>query len=266
MDWRLLIHPGLPGYRQMAIDEALYACADRDRPPVLRFYTWQKPTLSLGYFQQYKRVVQESFVVHNNIDVVRRITGGRAVLHQYEVTYALAGPLTNIFANQSLRETYRLIANALNLGLQRIGLEHPSVRVDAPQDGAARESRLPQCFVSLSQFEHASETKKVIGSAQKRSRDRFVQHGSILLDFDLSLQNGCINNPDPEIETKIAPLNREFQRNVGMEEVVSCFHGAFERTFQIRIEPSELDTREVEIAASLEPVYQSEDWTQRGCR
>jgi lipoyl(octanoyl) transferase len=264
MNWRLLIQPGLPGYRQMAIDEALYACADPDRPPVLRFYTWQNPTLSLGYFQQYKRVVQESFVMHNKIDVVRRITGGRAVLHQYEVTYALAGPLTNIFANQSLQETYRLIANALNLGLQRIGLDHPSIRADASRERG--ESRLPQCFVSVSQFEHEIETKKVIGSAQKRSRDRFVQHGSILLDFDLFLQNGCIKKPDIEIEKKIAPLNRVFQRRVEMQEIVSNFHGAFEQIFQVRIEPSELDTRELKLAASLEPLYQSEDWTQRGCR
>ncbi len=100
----------------MAIDEALYQLADAGRAPVLRFYTWANPTLSLGFFQNYKRVVSESFIVHNNIDVVRRITGGRAVLHQDEVTYALAGPLTNRFENQSLQETYRLIAQALNRG------------------------------------------------------------------------------------------------------------------------------------------------------
>jgi len=266
MDWRLLIHPDLPGQRQMAIDEALYACADPDCPPVLRFYTWQKPTLSLGYFQQYKRVVQESFVVHNNIDVVRRITGGRAVLHQYEVTYALAASLTNVFANQSLQETYRLIGNALNLGLQRIGLDRPSIRSEVSRESAVKEARLPQCFVSVSQFEHAADTRKVIGSAQKRSRDRFVQHGSILLDFDVFLQNGCIKSPDPEIENKIAPLNHEFHRSVGMDEIVSSFQEAFERIFQVRIEASELETRELELATSLENVYRSEDWTRRGCR
>jgi lipoyl(octanoyl) transferase len=177
MTWRLLVHPDLPGYRQMAIDEALYQTAEQGKPPVLRFYTWEKPTLSLGYFQDYKRVVQESFVVHNNIDVVRRITGGRAVLHQYEVTYTLAGSLENEFANQSLRETYTLIAKALDLGLKEIGVDRSLIEFDSVKN--RMESRLPQCFVSVSQFEHSADTKKVIGSAQKRSRDRFVQHGSI---------------------------------------------------------------------------------------
>jgi lipoate-protein ligase A len=264
MDWRLLIHPNLPGSRQMAIDEALYETVEPGKAPVLRFYTWQSPTLSLGYFQDYKRVVQESFVVHNKIDVVRRITGGRAVLHQYEVTYSLAGSLENEFANQSLRETYRLIANALNLGLKNIGLDRPYVQSDASLDRT--EHRLPQCFVSVSQFEHSTGMKKIIGSAQKRSRDRFLQHGSILLDFDAHLQNGCIRNPDPDIERKVAPLNRILGRSFGFEEVVGCFHAAFEETFQKHTEPSELTAQELEMAATLEVVGRSEDWVRSGCR
>ncbi len=71
--------------------------AHPDSPPVLRFYTWNKPTLSLGCFQDYKKVVSEPFIVHNKMDVVRRITGGRSVLHQYEVTYAVVAPQTGVF-------------------------------------------------------------------------------------------------------------------------------------------------------------------------
>jgi lipoate-protein ligase A len=266
MDWRLLIHQNLPGCRQMAIDEALYRLARSESTPVLRFYTWQRPTLSLGYFQQYKRVVQESFVVHNNIDVVRRITGGRAVLHQQEVTYALAAPLNGIFEAHSLQETYRLIADALHLGLAKTGLDDLSISMESRGDAAIQESRLPQCYVSVSQFEHAAATKKIIGSAQKRSRDRFLQHGSILLDFDLLLQNGCIKKPDPMIEKKVAPLNRILDRKVPISEIVTNFHAAFESYFQVRIQPSEMTEQEMELANSLEPVYRSEDWTQRGCR
>ena len=266
MDWRLFIHPDLPGYRQMAIDEALYQLADFKSAPVLRFYTWQRPTLSLGFFQQYKRVVQESFVVHNNIDVVRRITGGRAVLHQWEVTYALVAPLIGIFETRSLQETYRLIADALHLGLTKTGLDDLSISMETAGDTAAQESRLPQCFVSVSQFEHAAATKKVIGSAQKRSRDRFLQHGSILLDFDLLFQNGCIKKPDPMIEKKVAPLNRILGRRVQISEIITNFHAAFESYFQVRIQTSEMTAQETKIADSLEHVYRSEDWTQRGCR
>jgi lipoate-protein ligase A len=261
--WRLLVQPELPGYRQMAIDEALYLLADS---PVLRFYTWQKPTLSLGFFQDYKRVVRESFVVHNNIDVVRRITGGRAVLHQFEVTYALAGPLKHHFANKSLQETYRLIAEALNRGLASLGVPQSFFSKDASDREALRESALPQCFVAVSRYEIAKDARKIIGSAQKRSRERFVQHGSILLDFDVAFQNGCILNADPQIEKKVAPLNPMLARKLSLIEVLEHFRKAFEEQFHIRTEPSELDENELDLIRSLDQKYQSTEWTERRCR
>ena len=261
--WRLLVQPGLPGYKQMAIDEALYLLADS---PVLRFYTWQKPTLSLGFFQEYKRVVRESFLMHNNIDVVRRITGGRAVLHQFEVTYALAGPLKDHFANKSLQETYRLIAEALNAGLKALGVPESFFSQDASRPEAMRESRLPQCFVAVSRYEIAQDARKIIGSAQKRSRDRFVQHGSILLDFNVAYQNGCILNSDSQIEKKVAPLKPMLGRDISLAEVVKHFTGAFEAQFQIKTEPSELHKNEQDLIRSLEQTYRSPEWTERGCR
>ena len=263
-NWRLLIHPDLPGYTQMAIDEALYLLASPARPPVLRFYTWQKPTLSLGFFQNYKRVVSEPFIRHNNIGVVRRITGGRAVLHDSEVTYALAGTLTNEFANQSLKETYSVIAQALNLGLQSLGIDETVSSLDHAE--AARESRLPQCFVAVSQYEISKGNRKMIGSAQKRARDKFVQHGSILLNFDKRLQNGCILKPDPAIEEKIAPLTRILQRELPSEELIPHFIKGFEQQFGVELELSALTAPERELIGVLEPVYQSIEWTQNGCR
>jgi len=259
------LQPGLPGCRQMAIDEALYRQANSGTCPVLRLYSWERPTLSLGYFQNYKRVVCEPFCVHNKIDVVRRITGGRAVLHHYEVTYAVVAPLQHVFEKRSLQETYQLIAEALNLGLQNFGVDQPSIF--AGDTGVTRrESHPPQCFVSMSQYEHASNSRKVIGSAQKRSRDRFLQHGSILLDFDLSLQQGCMNRPDPQIESKIAPLNHLMQRQIDFTEAAGQFVRAFETRFEIRFETSSLSPAEERLAVELARKYQSDKWTQGSCK
>lgn len=262
--WRLLIHPDLPGPTQMAIDEALYLQANPARPPVLRFYTWQTPTLSLGFFQNYKRVVSEPFIRHNKIAVVRRITGGRAVLHDRELTYALAGALTHEFGNQSLKETYSVIAQALNLGLQSLGIEEAYSSGDHAH--ALRQSGLPQCFVAVSQYEISKGDRKMIGSAQKRARDRFVQHGSILLNFDKRLQNGCILNPDPAIEEKIAPLSWILQRELQWEQLIPHFIKGFEQQFGVELELSELTDQERKLTGALEPVYQSIEWTQSGCR
>ena len=260
-----MLHPDLPGATQMAIDEALYRLAEPGTTPVLRFYTWKTPTLSLGFFQQYKRVVYEPFVLHNKIHVVRRITGGRAVLHDREMTYALAGPLENVFGNQSLQETYRCIARALNRALQGLGIDQPSI---AQQKGeGVKESRLPQCFVTVSPYEIShKDTRKIIGSAQKRSRDRFLQHGSILLDFNQKLQSGCIQRPDPELAAKVAPLYQTLERQVPFEELARQFANAFEQQFQIVLQPSALSPAEQELAENLETIYKSEDWTVRGCR
>jgi len=199
-----MLDPGLTGYRQMAIDEALYTLITPLSRPVLRFYTWANPTLSLGFFQNYKKVVNRPFCVHNNIDVVRRITGGRAVLHDTEVTYAVIAPLNQGFENQSLRDTYQLIAKALHQALLQFGVEQSAISFRDSSPRLSPGSSLPQCFTTVGQYEIASQGKKMIGSAQKRSRDGFLQHGSILVDFRSALQQGCLLNPDPAIENRIA--------------------------------------------------------------
>jgi lipoate-protein ligase A len=108
--------------------------------------------------------------------------------------------------------------------------------------------------------------RKVIGSAQKRVRDRFLQHGSILLDFDAPLQAGCVKRPDTEIESKIAPLNRILQRQLSFPEVARHFASAFESSMGIRLQPADLSSFELDMAAQLELKYAGEEWTRSGCR
>jgi lipoate-protein ligase A len=246
----------------MAIDEALLRSIRPDSAPVLRFYTWKKPTLSLGCFQNYKKVVCEPFIVHNKIDVVRRVTGGRSVLHQYEVTYAVVAPQTGVFEGQSLQQTYQRIAQALNLAIRHLGVNESSLSWNS---GESRSS-LPQCFVTVSKYEISRKTRKIIGSAQKRTRDRFLQHGSILLDFDAELQRGCVNQPDPGIEKKIAPLGRLLGRDLGFAEVTDCFARAFATSFDVELVPGGLTPDEDEAAQLLESTYLSTGWTQNKCR
>lgn len=264
MKWRLLVHQNLPGFRQMAIDESLYLSASGAKSPALRLYTWLRPTLSLGYFQNYKSVVCEPFSVHNNIHVVRRFTGGRAVLHHLEMTYAVAAPLDRgIFKNCSLQETYQLIARALDFALQDLGVTRAAVSLKSNQQSRTGNA---QCFVSVSQFELSEKEKKIIGSAQKRSRDCFLQHGSILFDFDPVLQQGCVNNPDPEIEGKIAPLRKILGRTPDFNEGCESVVRAFEQVLGVKMEESNLEPREQELAEELESKYRSSDWTCGACK
>jgi lipoate-protein ligase A len=263
--WRLLVHPGLSGPAQMAIDESLFECLNPGSSPILRFYSWNAPTLSLGRFQDYKKVVAEAFCVHNNIDVVRRLTGGRAVLHHLEATYAVAAPLDRgFFRGHSLQQTYRRIAAALNRGLEMMGVQRALIAVDAPAQHPLRGGG--QCFVSVSKYEIAENARKIIGSAQRRASDRFLQHGSILLDFDAALQSGCVNHSDPEIESKIAPLCRLLGRRLSFEEITRTFTSAFEQTLEIEFIDSQLNTQEERRVKELEAVYAADGWTRNGCR
>ncbi len=260
MEWRLIVNKDLPGYKQMAMDESLYHFAATAKLPVLRLYTWDRPTLSIGYFQNYKSVVCEPFCVHNNIHVVRRFTGGRAVLHHLEMTYSIAAPLDRgTFKDCSLQETYQLIARALDLALQNMGVTRAAISLQSDQPNQIKKA---QCFVSVSQFELAENEKKIIGSAQKRSRNAFLQHGSILFDFDLKLQQGCVNNPDPEIEMKIAPLRAILGEAPEFDEVQQSVIEGFEEVLNLNFEQADLEPKELEFAKNLESKYQSSDWTR----
>lgn len=264
MNWRLIVNKDLPGYKQMAIDESIYHYAATAKLPILRLYTWERPTLSLGYFQSHKGVVCEPFCVHNNIHVVRRFTGGRAVLHHLEMTYAIAAPLDRgAFNNCSLQETYQLIARALDSALQNLGVTRAAISFQSDQPNQTKKA---QCFVSVSQFELAENEKKIIGSAQKRSRNAFLQHGSILFDFDSKLQQGCVNNPDPDIEKKIAPLRTILGYVPDFDEVQQSVIEGFEEVLNVQFEEADLDSKELDFAKELESKYQTSEWTLGECK
>ena len=158
---------------------------------------------------------------------------------------------------------YQLIARALDLALQNMGVTRSAISFQSDRPNQIKKA---QCFVSVSQFELAENEKKIIGSAQKRSRNAFLQHGSILFDFDLKLQQGCVNNPDPEIEMKIAPLRAILGEAPEFDEVQQSVIEGFEEVLNLEFEEADLEPKELEFAKNLESKYRSSDWTRGECR
>ncbi len=191
--WRLVLDPPRDGFRNMALDEAmLEACREGEFPPgtfpALRIYGWSHPTLSLGRFQDPLRAVDQRFCRERRIPVVRRPTGGAAVLHDREVTYCLVGPSHLPPFAGSLLHSYRRLATGIAAGLSLLGAEpDPSVR--APS--LPRRLHPEQCFARASSYEITFGGLKVVGSAQVRRRGAALQHGSILLDADPELFDGA---------------------------------------------------------------------------
>ena len=159
----------------MAVDEALLLTAS-DRW-TLRLYGWSKPTVSLGYAQPQRRGVDSRLAGRLGVAVVRRITGGRAVLHADEVTYAIVGPIDGGPLAGGVSVAYRRIAHGLRLGLSRLGVD-----ASLQRSGGARppQERGP-CFAARSRHELEVDGRKLVGSAQRRSGGRLLQHGSILM-------------------------------------------------------------------------------------
>ncbi len=180
MPWTLLLDDvGRSGGENMAIDESLLHAADRAGTCTLRLYAWDPPCLSFGRNEPALARYDRAKIEQLGLDVVRRPTGGRAVWHEHEVTYAVAAPVAVFGVQASLRESYRLIHERLAAALcalgapAELGLERPAIR---PADGPS------SCFALPVGGEIMVKGKKVVGSALVRHGDAFLQHGSILLD------------------------------------------------------------------------------------
>lgn len=176
-EWHF-IHDSKPGQGawNMAVDDYLFQSLTKAPETYLRFYSWKKPTVSLGYSQKLGKVLDENFCRENGIDIVRRLTGGKLVLHFREVTYSLCSSDDDLFTS-TLKGSYRLLSQALISGLKKMGIE---AVLSQPPPQAYVRGNLP-CFSYPSEDEIEVGGRKIVGSAQKRMGGRFLQHGSIPL-------------------------------------------------------------------------------------
>jgi len=177
--WDLIIDGALDGVSNMAIDAALLEEVGESADPktIVRFYQWRRATISLGRNQKIENAVDQEYCDRNGIDVVHRPTGGRAVLHDDELTYAVISNDSSCFGD-TIYANYKRVSEALCDGFQRVGV--PAVlapetrKVPVPRNGAD-----PPCFLSPSRYELTVDGRKVVGSAQRRVKNTFLQHGSM---------------------------------------------------------------------------------------
>jgi lipoate-protein ligase A len=204
MHWTLLFTPPLGGAENMALDEALLERARHSGEAVFRVYTWAEPTLSFGRNQTALGIYEAGRAAARGVTVVRRLTGGRALLHHREVTYSVTAPLA---LGASLRESYGRINRLLVDGLQRLGV---SVEVAVPRERAPMPSAAP-CFERPAAGELVVDGRKLVGSAQWRDEGAMLQHGSILVDDDqpmIASLSGQVVPPAPPAATLSSALGR----------------------------------------------------------
>ncbi|OIJ73281.1 MAG: hypothetical protein A2V21_302770 [Deltaproteobacteria bacterium GWC2_55_46] len=232
MQWRLILDEDLPGAVNMARDSFLLGSLESgEGAPTLRLYGWDRPTISLGYLQD------ESPFAGLGLPVVRRITGGRAVLHWHEVTYSVAGLCGDPLFSGGILKSYSVISRCITAALRDAGVEAALFK------GSASGAKNRACFQSPSRFEVLAGGRKIVGSAQRRFRKAFLQHGSILMGPDTELNDMVFG---PGIAGKMASAG-EFS-TVSASELRSLLVKRFAEGFGVTFDLSGL-TREDEAQA-----------------
>ncbi len=261
MTWRLLIDEPLTGAHNMAIDEALVEAVDAGASdPVVRFYRWQPPCLSLGFAQPYA-AADAAFCARHGVDVVRRPTGGRAVLHHLELTYSVIAPLGAPPFSQDLQAAYRTICLALVNGLRRLGA--PAELAEEPPGGHLKPTQAIPCFIGPASGEVVADSRKLVGSAMRRHRGAILQHGSILEDWDGVLQAGCLGLADDlSLRAAVVTLSELLGGPPDRAALLEALTRGFEAIIKADLEPSTLTAGE---AARTEVLgrerYGHERWT-----
>ena len=256
--WRLIIeNTPQKGSWNMAVDDYMFRSLGDEPSTCVRFYRWEKPTVSIGYSQKIKEVVDLDFCRQNGIDIVRRITGGKLVLHHREVTYSICSSDTEIFSRK-LMVSYRLISDALKRGLREMGVES-NLAKETPSFYS--RGKMP-CFSHPARDEIEREGKKIIGSAQKRSGNKFIQHGSIPLEKDETLLRSASLLDDPERSIRMTSLSEALGRSVDFDWAVAQLVSGISSYFAVRLDPKSFsDTEKNAIRQIQAERFDNPEWT-----
>ncbi|MFB0829724.1 biotin/lipoate A/B protein ligase family protein [Brevibacillus laterosporus] len=272
--WRYVVTPPMSPEMNMAIDEAILTLHSQGKvPPTVRFYTWNPATLSIGYFQKMEKEINIDEVKRLGLGLVRRPTGGRAVLHDAELTYSVIVSEDHPQMPKSVTEAYKVISMGLLHGFQKLGLKAEMVSLATEEEKAKYNSPgSSACFDSPSWYELVVEGKKVAGSAQTRQKGVILQHGSILLDMNVDLLFSLLTFPSERVKErmmnsfkqKAVTINEVSSKPISLEEAIEAFYQGFAEGLGIELIPMDLTAEEQQLAKELaENRYRTDEWNFR---
>lgn len=269
--WYFIDSGDSPPSYNMALDEALLTWHSEGKiKPVIRFYGWEPATLSIGYFQKARKDIDFDALKAQNVGFVRRPTGGRAVLHEHEITYSIVVSESHPDMPTTVTEAYRVISGGILKGFQNLGLDaYFAVPKTEEEKNALKSPRSAVCFDAPSWYELVVEGKKVAGSAQTRQKGVILQHGSILLDLDedklidlfLFSNENVRERMKKRLMGKAVSIKDLTGKVIPVEEAKSAFKKGFEDALNIELEPLVLTNEQIDYVEELAlKKYMSDEW------
>lgn len=272
-NWVYLKSGKQDAFYNMAMDELLMNKHRKGEiPPVIRLYEWETPTLSLGYFQKAKKEIDIDKVNEYKYQLVRRLTGGRGVLHDKELTYSIIVDENHPNMPHSITESYRVISSGLLEGFKNLGLEaYFSVPDTDEKKKSLTNVRSSVCFDTPSWYELVVEGKKIAGSAQTRQDGIIMQHGSILLDIDVDHLFDMFNYTNQrfkekmksEFKEKAVAINDISASHFTVDDLYPAFKDGFEAGLNVETEELQLSEADYDEIESLIEKYKSEEWMHK---
>ncbi|MCP5107560.1 MAG: lipoate--protein ligase family protein [bacterium] len=241
----------------MARDEYLFNRCHEKKMGFFRLYSWDRPSFSFGVSQKITKAVNADYINRNGCAYVRRITGGKTVLHNDEITYAVVSSEDIFYKDNDLYKSYMLISKVLVDAFRKLG-------VDAYLSGGS-PSQLSKsdnpCFSFPTPNELETGGKKIVGSAQKRNNKALLQHGSIPLSMDYQLYADGTGSRAGIIQRSMTTLGDVSDKNG--DDLCRSLINSFESFIGNPLEEFEFDSKDKKTIAEIERKYASEDWNYK---
>jgi lipoate-protein ligase A len=250
-EWRYLITEGNTAAKNMAIDRAvLIANSEGKVPPTVRFYTWNPPAISIGYFQSLKEEIDLFECEKSGVDYVRRITGGGAVFHEKELTYSIVIPESHPEIPKNIIDSYGRICGAVIKGLKELNIDSQYIPIN----------------------DIISEGRKISGSAQTRKLKTVLQHGTVLLDVDVDKMFSVLRVPNEKIKDKmisdvkqrVTSAKHVLGREIPFSDAAVAMKKGFEQEFNVNLTDGALTDYEWDLTKKFEnECFGAKDWNYK---
>lgn len=257
--WRVIVSPDTDPYMNMAVDEALLRTYDHNKQmPVLRFYRWKTPAVSIGVSQKPLEALNLPSIRTKNIVFVRRMTGGEGIYHGQEITYSIVCSKHDLSLPDSVRKSFRIITDFILDAFREFGLK-PYYAGDTNEYSHGGAASF--CYSTREHFDVMIDGKKLGGNAQKRTGDIIFQHGTIPLRLNFSAIRRCFRGELGDIENNIISLDQACGKDIEFDEGVKQLKNSFAKAFSVRMLKSFLYEHEMDLAHTLRrEKYKTEHW------